>query len=829
MRNNRLTTDTFHFLQLLSEKGIGDVMTTKLKIISGFALMAILLGVIAFFSHKGIQDASDGFNAYRRLARFNVATSDLDSAVYAAGFHTTQFLLYRKSEEFDLARKSVELARSKVNDCMNLVVKPERRAKLETVVKDLTGIQNEMDAARKSVVEAYDLYLNTVQPGARKAQGMLADLGALAAKVGNTAALGNISDVWKNFANLRSALSRFAESRLEQDAKRIRDIFSAELAPPLKELESLMVTEEGRKAYKDFSGMISELHKAFQSMDKASAEAEKATQTLLALMEELDAATSIVSGEVNDEMNTQGPATLSANEAAQKQALVTGAGGFVLAVVFACLIVFGIVRVLNQLGAFAASVARGDFSYKISVRERGEIGTVIEAMKQIPAVLDQVISQAADLSDKILGGRFRDRLDDGKFAGAYADIAKAINSVSGAYTNVMDSLPLPLMACDKGNSILFLNTAAQNAMGGNHVNTLCSGHLKAAECGNSGCFGLNAINKGSSFSGETTIYPGGKRMDIAVSALPLFNSRHEAVGYIEALTDLTEMKEKQTVMLRVARDASEIADRVAAASEELSAQVEQVSRGAEMQRSRVESTASAMTEMNATVLEVARSAGQASEQSDGTRSKAQDGAELVNKVVRSINTVNGVASTLQGNMQELGKQAESIGGVMNVISDIADQTNLLALNAAIEAARAGEAGRGFAVVADEVRKLAEKTMTATQEVGASITAIQHSARANINEVGTAVENITEATSLANSSGEALKEIVNLAAANSSVVASIATAAEEQSATSEEINRAIDEINRIVAETTDGMVQSSAAVQDLSRMAQELRRVMEGLK
>ena len=236
-----------------------------------------------------------------------------------------------------------------------------------------------------------------------------------------------------------------------------------------------------------------------------------------------------------------------------------------------------------------------------------------------------------------------------------------------------------------------------------------------------------------------------------------------------------------------------------------------------------------MTEMNATVLEVARSAGQASEQSDGTRSKAQDGAELVNKVVRSINTVNGVASTLQGNMQELGKQAESIGGVMNVISDIADQTNLLALNAAIEAARAGEAGRGFAVVADEVRKLAEKTMTATQEVGASITAIQHSARANINEVGTAVENITEATSLANSSGEALKEIVNLAAANSSVVASIATAAEEQSATSEEINRAIDEINRIVAETTDGMVQSSAAVQDLSRMAQELRRVMEGLK
>jgi methyl-accepting chemotaxis protein len=236
-----------------------------------------------------------------------------------------------------------------------------------------------------------------------------------------------------------------------------------------------------------------------------------------------------------------------------------------------------------------------------------------------------------------------------------------------------------------------------------------------------------------------------------------------------------------------------------------------------------------MTEMNSTVLEVAKSAGQASEQSEQTREKANDGATLVNKVVASMGVVNKVAQTLQVNMQELGKQAESIGGVMNVISDIADQTNLLALNAAIEAARAGEAGRGFAVVADEVRKLAEKTMSATHEVGANITSIQHSAHVNIEEVGSAATAITEATELANASGTALTEIVNLASANSSIVTSIATAAEEQSSTSEEINKSIEEINSIVGETSDGMVQASAAVQELSRMAQELNHVMEQLK
>jgi methyl-accepting chemotaxis protein len=281
-------------------------------------------------------------------------------------------------------------------------------------------------------------------------------------------------------------------------------------------------------------------------------------------------------------------------------------------------------------------------------------------------------------------------------------------------------------------------------------------------------------------------------------------------------------------MLQVAEHAGTISDRVASAAEELSAQVEQISRGAEMQQQRVAETATAMEEMNATVLEVARNASQATEQSDRAKGKAGDGAGLVDKVVTAITEVNTVAQTLQNNMRELGRQAESIGGVMTVITDIADQTNLLALNAAIEAARAGDAGRGFAVVADEVRKLAEKTMHATNEVGSSIKAIQEAAETNAESVNNAVTSVAEATGLAAQSGEALSEIVALSSESSSLIAGIATAAEQQSATSDEINRAIEDVNRVVAETTDGMMQSAEAVQELAGMAVELKMILDRL-
>lgn len=288
-------------------------------------------------------------------------------------------------------------------------------------------------------------------------------------------------------------------------------------------------------------------------------------------------------------------------------------------------------------------------------------------------------------------------------------------------------------------------------------------------------------------------------------------------------------KAKSEGMLVAASHIEGVVEILTSTSEELSAQIEQSTKGAEIQSSRIAETATAMEEMNSTVFEVAKNASQAADTADKAKHKAQDGSEVVTRAVNCIGQVQDSALELKNNMTELGKQAEGIGQILNVISDIADQTNLLALNAAIEAARAGDAGRGFAVVADEVRKLAEKTMTATKEVGDAIRGIQGGAKKNIENVDLAVSRIDSATTLANESGDALDAIVHLVDLTTDQVRSIATASEQQSATSEEINRAVEDVNRISSETSDAMRQSSQAVSELAHQAQVLKRLIDQMK
>ena len=310
-------------------------------------------------------------------------------------------------------------------------------------------------------------------------------------------------------------------------------------------------------------------------------------------------------------------------------------------------------------------------------------------------------------------------------------------------------------------------------------------------------------------------------------------AEQEIAKTTHAMQSAYEAREKaeanRNKLIEAVQSLEAVVDVVASASEELSTQVEQSSRGADEQSGRVRETATAMEQMNATVLEVARNSQRAANASNQTRGQAQEGASIVDNAVKGIENVRSQSLAIREDMAILGKQADGIGQVMNIIADIADQTNLLALNAAIEAARAGDAGRGFAVVADEVRKLAEKTMTATQDVGRAVCEIQDGTRKNISSVESVVAAIESAASLSINSGESLKRILEFVDQVNDQVHSIATASEQQSATSEEINRSVEQIATISAETAQAMEHAANAVTDLIQQTHVLQGLIQNMK
>ena len=326
---------------------------------------------------------------------------------------------------------------------------------------------------------------------------------------------------------------------------------------------------------------------------------------------------------------------------------------------------------------------------------------------------------------------------------------------------------------------------------------------------------------------------GALRKNIDMATQESENAREQSARAQEAMKEAeaagADARAKRDGMLVVAERLEEVSNVVSSASTELAAQIEQSERGAAEQAARVTETATAMEEMNSTVLEVARNAGNASEVSASTREKAEHGAAVVQEVVASIQGVQEASAALKNDMAALDDNARAISQIMAVISDIADQTNLLALNAAIEAARAGEAGRGFAVVADEVRKLAEKTMASTTDVGNAIKAIQDSAAKSMDQVDLTVGNIEKATELAIRSGDALREIVGMVDDTADQVRGIAAASEQQSASSEEINKSIMQVNTIAGETASAMQEAARAVSELAEQAQVLTGLIRELK
>lgn len=491
---------------------------------------------------------------------------------------------------------------------------------------------------------------------------------------------------------------------------------------------------------------------------------------------------------------------LSINENMSKAELVTiGAiiSGTLLYLICAFYLAPLISKPLNNMIAHVKEFAAGNYNFEFEKISNDEIGELTESL----IILKNAQKEKIKVAEEIASGNLR-KVEP---ASEHDQLAHSFNKVVDTIENISEEADKLIKANSEGNL-----------------------EIRADE---------------SKFSGSWQRLLEGMNSIIEAIVMPLNESAK--VLTVMANGDFTqkisgdykgyyaEMKNNiNNLAISLDSALGEVAESAAlvmTSANEISSSSEQMAAGAQEQTAQAAEVASSVDEMTKTIMENTKNASFAADTAKESGAKAKEGGTVVSDTISGMMRIATVVQKSSDTVGELGKNSDQIGEIIQVIDDIADQTNLLALNAAIEAARAGEQGRGFAVVADEVRKLAERTTKATKEIANMIVQIQKDTKNAVESMEEGTQEVNKGKELASKAGTVLEDLIQGASKVVDIAVQVAAASEEQSVSAEQISRNIEAIANVTEQSATGTQQIAHSSEDLLSMTEKLQKLISKFK
>lgn len=606
------------------------------------------------------------------------------------------------------------------------------------------------------------------------------------------------------------ALNNFLLSSSDEDRNTYQariDEYEKGLMRDLEKAKPLITTEQGIRLISEFESAWNEYRKVVdQIIEKASME------ELYQRKESVNLAMTVGREKVNliDTILTR---LSRLKEENGKQAFEASDVVYAEARLYMILLIFGAVglgiglgfiisnlisKPLQKLTQVANQVSVGDVDVEIHHNSDDEIGKLMHAFKDMTNNIKDQVTVANKISEGNLNVTVKEKSDKDQLSKSFIKVLKTLNDLV-AEARLLTKAAVEGRLDTRGNSNGFYGGYKEIVDG---VNSTLDAVIKPVQEGRGV---LELMAEGDLTPRVTGTYMGDHQI-LKQSINKLGESLSRVIGQVNEAVQAT-----------------------ASSSAQISSSTEEMAAGAQEQSSQTTEIAGAVEEMTKTILQTSTNTASAAEQAKKAGFAANEGGLVIKETIQGMNKIAEVVKNAAATVLDLGASSEQIGSIIQVIDDIADQTNLLALNAAIEAARAGEHGRGFAVVADEVRKLAERTSKATKEIGDMIIQIQKKTNGAVNSMELGTKEVENGIQLAQKSGKSLSEIIESTNEVVDVINQVAAASEEQSSAAEQISKSIEGISSVTQESAAGVQQIAHAAGDLNNLTVDLQKLIEQFK